>query len=63
MKGARTDGSILDPAGLAMSSEASIWVRHRDRRRVPIHWTFRHADARRVFQSFTGKDLLDEVLD
>ena len=40
-----------------IASEASIWVRHRNRRRVPIHWTFRHADARRVFPELYRKRL------
>jgi hypothetical protein len=40
-----------------VASEASIWMRHRNRRRVSIHWTFRHADARRVFPELYRKRL------
>jgi hypothetical protein len=41
-----------------VASEASIWVRHRNRRRVPIRWTFRHSDARRVFRELYRKRLV-----
>jgi transposase len=37
--------------------EASIWVRQRNRRGVPIRWTFRHTDARRVFPELYRKRL------
>jgi hypothetical protein len=40
-----------------VESEASVWVRDRNRRRVPIRWTFRHADARRVFPELYRKKL------
>jgi transposase len=38
-----------------VASEASIWARQRNRRRIPIHWTFRHADARRLFRELIRK--------
>jgi hypothetical protein len=37
--------------------EASVWARARNRRRAQIHWTFRHADARRVFPELYRKKL------
>ena len=40
-----------------VASEASRWVRQRNRRRVPIRWTFRHADPRRVFPELYRKRL------